>query len=126
MKEEPTTAKILLFTGVRRDPRTGKDPQAASGSAKVFALKSAAAGKSKIIEALIEAAVLAGKVLRFPMGHRTLPIDCAAITEMAAAIARAAGPAGDLRLAVPNLASSGGPASGRRLLPAPTDEEDEP
>jgi hypothetical protein len=102
MKEEPTTAKILLFTGVRRDPATGKDD----------------------IEALIEAAVLAGKVRRFPMGHRTLPIDCAVITEMAAAIARAAGPAGDLRPAVPNLASSGGPASGRRLLPAPTDEED--
>lgn len=116
MKEEPATAKILLFTGVRRDPCTGRDPQAASGSAKVFALKSAAAGKSRALDALIDAAVLAGKVRRFPMGHRALPLTCGAIGSMAAAIARDAGPAGDRRPSVVNFSGSSGPASGRRVL----------
>jgi hypothetical protein len=120
MSEQPTTAKILLFTGVRRDPVTGRDPQAASGSAKVFALKSAAAGKSKAIEALIDAAVLAGKVRRFPAGHRALPLTCGAISGMAAAIA---GPAGDLRPAVLNF-SSGHSPSGLRVLPVGINEED--
>ncbi len=101
MSEEPATAKILLFTGVRRDPRTGKYD----------------------IEALVEAAVLAGKVRRFPMGHRALPLGCATISGMAAAIARDAGPAGDRRPAVLNF-SSGHSPSGLRVLPVGINEED--
>ncbi|MFN7608945.1 MAG: hypothetical protein ACK5PJ_06430 [Ralstonia sp.] len=101
MSEEPATAKILLFTGVRRDPRTGKDD----------------------IEALIQAAVLAGKLRRFPMGPRALPLGCSAIGGMAAAIARASGPAGDKRPAVLNFSCGHNP-SGRRVLPVGINEED--
>ena len=46
--------EILLFTGVRRDRETGRDD----------------------IAALIPAAELAGKVRRFPLGHRALPAPC--------------------------------------------------